>query len=555
MTGPMAGQVLGRYELLLPVAKGGMAQVWAARIRGTRGFQKIVAVKTILAGSLDDARMEEMLLEEATLASQIHHPNVVGTLELGEQDGVLYLVMEWVDGESLGYILARALPGGGIPLSIAVNIIGQACKGLHSAHELRDETGSLVGLVHRDLSTHNVLVTYSGTAKLVDFGIAKATARSSSLTEAGMVKGKFAYMSPEQVSGMPIDRRSDIFGMGVLLYLLTTGRHPFKGETVAETVRNVCLDRPPVAPSEIIPGYPRELELIVQKALSKSASQRYGTAHELLAALEKAMPAALEASFEAEVARYMEKVLGTRATERRTQLRLAQQMADRLRADGGSGEHASLGSLRTVAVGDGTASSIRIQKEGSTEITPVQPVVEAPVMVAPVRKSSWFGIAVGVGGLVMALALVAFDRTAFHAGNGANAQPLVLPPLPTASVELPPAPADSAMNAGDPPIAPEPVLRFDARDQIHASTAASAAPPPPKPVRRPPSSPARSAAATTSAPSATASNNAASNAALSNPYITAPTPTPAASPETTHSDKSDMGKTNAGETDNFSGRR
>src|SRR5258706_11796550 len=137
------GQVLGRYELLLPVAKGGMAQVWAARLRGSRGFQKIVAIKTILPGDLDDARVEQMFLEEATLASQIHHPNVVGTLELGEDDGLLYLVMEWVEGESLSIILTRAGEQGGIPLPIAVNLIGQACTVLHAAHELQDDDGTL----------------------------------------------------------------------------------------------------------------------------------------------------------------------------------------------------------------------------------------------------------------------------------------------------------------------------------------------------------------------------------------------------------------------------
>jgi len=545
MSGPMAGQVLGRYELLLPVAKGGMAQVWAARLRGTRGFQKIVAVKTILAGSLDDARMEEMLLEEATLASQIHHPNVVGTLELGEQDGVLYLVMEWVDGESLGHILARALNADGIPLPIAVNLIGQACKGLHAAHELRDDSGNLLGLVHRDLSTHNVLVTYSGTAKLVDFGIAKATARSSALTEAGMVKGKFAYMSPEQVSGLPIDRRADIFGMGVLLYLLTTGRHPFKGETVAETVRNVCLDRPPVPPSEIVPGYPPELEAIVKKALAKSANQRWATAHEMLAALEQAMPEALEASFEAEVARYMEKLLGSRATERRTQLRLAQQLTDRLRADGTIGEPTSLGSLRTVSVGDGTGSSIRMNKDGALQIPGPSPIAEVTSGGNSGRKSSWFGVAIGVGGLVLALGLVAFDRFAFQSRNAANAAPLILPPIPpeTAQPAAPLAPAEPAPTSGEVRLAPE-TLHAPLPSASFAAPAPSPSPPPPAPAA--PRMTRRPQNAARSAPPA------ASPAAAASPAQASPVASPADAP---HPEKPDTGKVNAWDTDSFGGRR
>src|SRR5256885_2622792 len=250
MKHPTVGQALGRYELLLSLAKGGMAEVWAARLRGTRGFQKIVAIKTILRGAMDDDRMERMFLEEATLASQIHHPNVVGTLELGEDEGMLYLVMEWVEGESLSLIVNRSSERGGMPLPIAVNLIGQACKGLHAAHELRDELGAPLGVVHRDISAHNVLVTYSGNAKLVDFGIAKATARASGLTEAGEIKGKFAYLAPEQALAQPVDRRTDIFAMGILLYLLTTVRHPFKASNAGETLQNICSADPAAAPSK-----------------------------------------------------------------------------------------------------------------------------------------------------------------------------------------------------------------------------------------------------------------------------------------------------------------
>src|SRR3954465_15552727 len=199
-----SGSALGRYELLMPIAKGGMAQVWAARLHGTRGFQKVVAIKTILSGAIDDARMEEMFLVEAELASQIHHPNVVGTIDLGEHEGILYLVMEWVDGESLNVLMAKAANHGGVPLPIGVNLIGQACKGLFAAHTLRDDQGALLGVVHRDVSPHNLLVTFTGTAKVVDFGIAKATSLASS-TEVGEVKGKFAYMAPEQVRAQAVD--------------------------------------------------------------------------------------------------------------------------------------------------------------------------------------------------------------------------------------------------------------------------------------------------------------------------------------------------------------
>ena len=226
---PEVGSKLGQYELLAPVGKGGMAQVWAARPHGARGLRHVVAIKTILCGQLDDARLEQMFLQEGAIAPRLQHPNLVKTLELGEHDGVLYLVMDWVDGEPLHVLSGDARDEGGLPLEISTYVLIQALRGLHAAHELCDEGGSPLGLVHRDLSPQNIMVTSEGEVKLVDFGIAKATALDSSLTDDGEIKGKYAYVSPEQVGGHGVDRRSDVFAAGVLLYMLTTGRHPFKG--------------------------------------------------------------------------------------------------------------------------------------------------------------------------------------------------------------------------------------------------------------------------------------------------------------------------------------
>lgn len=342
-----AGNTLGRYELLIPVAKGGMAQVWAARLRGTRGFQKLVAIKTILTGTIDSTRLEQMFLAEAQLASQILHPNVVGTLELGEHEGMLYLVMEWVDGEPVSHLLTQALEHGGLPMPIAVNLIAQACQGLHAAHELRDDNGNLLGVVHRDVSPQNLLVTLAGTAKLVDFGVAKVTARASNLTEIGEVKGKFSYMAPEQVHAQPIDRRADIFALGILAYLLTTGKHPFRGASPGETVKNIVSVRPPPAPSAMMPDYPPELEGVIMKALEKSPERRFASAEEMFTALEDAMPAALEASFQTQVASYMAMVMGARVNQRRAAIRQAQEVADRHRTEQGS---SSIGTLRAISL-------------------------------------------------------------------------------------------------------------------------------------------------------------------------------------------------------------
>ena len=211
------GARLGRYELLCPVAYGGMARVWAARQHGQRGFQKTVAIKTILPHLAHNPEFERMFLDEARIAAGVHHPNVTEIYELGEEGHVLYLAMEWVNGDSLVHVLKgiaskQAQP---IELRIAARIIADACAGLHAAHELTDDDGSLLNVVHRDVSPHNIMVSLEGTVKMTDFGVAKAFGQSHQATMAGQVKGKVAYMAPEHIGGTTFDRRADIFAMGV----------------------------------------------------------------------------------------------------------------------------------------------------------------------------------------------------------------------------------------------------------------------------------------------------------------------------------------------------
>jgi serine/threonine-protein kinase len=327
-----AGQVLGRYELLLPIARGGMASVWAARLRGTRGFQKMVAIKTMLPGLVDDLHFERMFLDEASLASQVRHPHVIEILDLGEADRILYLVMEWVDGEPLNIIMKYAATRGGIPLAIAVSITAQACRGLHAAHELRDENGTLVGLVHRDVSPQNVLLTYEGVIKVVDFGVAKATSRASNETEAGQLKGKIAYMSPEQLRGERIDRRTDVFAVGILLYMMTTGTHPFRGDDQGQTIKRISDDAPVVAPSAIVPGFPPGLESVIMQALAKDASKRYPTANDMLIGLTRALPPSMRPSTDEEVAEFLRALLPDRLEKRKAAIKAALEAADRREA-------------------------------------------------------------------------------------------------------------------------------------------------------------------------------------------------------------------------------
>ena len=426
-----SGSALGRYELLLPIAKGGMAEVWAARLHGTRGFQKVVAIKTILPGAIDDARMEEMFLVEAELASKIHHPNVVGTIDLGEHEGVLYLVMEWVDGESLNVLMNKAASQGGVPLPIGVNLIGQACQGLFAAHNLRDDEGALLGVVHRDVSPHNLLVTFTGTAKVVDFGIAKATSLASS-TEVGEVKGKFAYMAPEQVRAQPVDARTDLFALGILLYQITTGKHPFRGENPGETLQNICAERGPTPPSAFLPDYPPELEAVVLKALAKNPDQRFSSANEMLTALERAMPGPLEASFEVQVAEYLKQLFGSRTTERRTALRVAQERLDQQRAE--SSSQISLGTLRAIAIDrmDGSSSSqtpSRISSPLLNRNTPTPTPSPAPKVRSKHAFAALAGaLAVLAGGLILKMPSASSGPAKVGTGGMVPVETIMLPP-------------------------------------------------------------------------------------------------------------------------------
>ena len=210
------GYLLDRYELVAPVAQGGMAAVWLAQLRGKRGFEKLFGIKTIKTDLEVDTRFQEMFLEEARIASGIERPNVAHIVDLGEQANVLYIVMEWVAGESLTKVsrLARK-KGTPLPLGLTLRLMADACAGLHAAHELSDSHGENLGVVHRDVSPQNILVTAAGAVKVIDFGVAKARNRRAGETAEGVVKGKVRYMAPEQVKNENVDRRADIWAIGV----------------------------------------------------------------------------------------------------------------------------------------------------------------------------------------------------------------------------------------------------------------------------------------------------------------------------------------------------
>jgi len=289
-TSPLVpGYYLDRYELLCPIAEGGMASVWVARQRGKHGFEKLVAIKTILPKFASDVRFQEMFLDEARIASRIEHVNVAQIFDLGEENEILYLAMEYVEGDALSK-LNRACQRKGlkIPTGILLRVLSDTCAGLHEAHEMREPSGRALEIVHRDVSPHNILVSTKGTAKLIDFGIATARSRAGSETSSGVLKGKIQYMAPEQALGQRLDRRADIWAVGAILYTLLTGKPPFEGENPLATLHLLGSGRPPMPlPSSVHPA----ISTIVRRALSFAADHRYATASDLRDAIERAMVA------------------------------------------------------------------------------------------------------------------------------------------------------------------------------------------------------------------------------------------------------------------------
>jgi serine/threonine protein kinase len=316
-----AGAVLGRYELILRVASGGMGEVWAARIKGTRGFQKVVALKTLLPELSHNPNFEQMFLDEAALASRLRHPNVVQVIDLGEESQVLFQVMEWVSGESLWGIMRAAAKRGGVPLDVAARIICQVCAGLHAAHELKNEFGESIGLVHRDVSPQNILLTAQGIAKVVDFGVAKFAGRGVAATQVGELRGKVPYMAPEHIRGQELDRRADVFALGLLFYQLVSGEHPFLSDNDQLTMSRISSATAAPLLHTRARGVPEEISAVVAAALEKMPAARTKTALELMHQIERILPDAGLQSSNDRVAEYLKEIVGQNIELREDELR------------------------------------------------------------------------------------------------------------------------------------------------------------------------------------------------------------------------------------------
>ncbi|MCC6897556.1 MAG: serine/threonine protein kinase [Polyangiaceae bacterium] len=280
-------RIIGRYALHQEIAAGGMATVHLGRLLGPAGFSRTVAIKRLHAQFAKDPEFVSMFLDEARVAARIRHPNVVSTLDVVALDGELFIVMDYVEGESLARLI-RAAKGRGewIPLKNSIALMTNVLYGLHGAHEAKGERGEPLGIVHRDISPQNILVDIDGTGRVVDFGVAKAVGRLQT-TRDGQLKGKLSYMAPEQLKGEAVDRRTDVFAASIVLWELLAGRRLFQSENDAATFGKVLTAEVP-PPSSLQPALWPELDAVVLKGLARNLDDRYATALDMAEELEGA---------------------------------------------------------------------------------------------------------------------------------------------------------------------------------------------------------------------------------------------------------------------------
>jgi serine/threonine protein kinase len=434
-----------------------MASVWLARQHGKHGFEKLVAVKTILPLYANDLRFQQMFLDEARIASGIEHPNVAQILDLGEEKEVLYLAMEWVDGDSLSKLFRAAEKSSQtLPIGIICRILADTCAGLHAAHELHDKNGELLNVVHRDVSPQNILVSTKGQVKLIDFGIAKARDRVAGDTNTGFLKGKILYMAPEQALGRPVDRRADVWAIGTVLYHMLAGVPPFEGANQLATLHLLTQEAPlPPLPSHI----PEPVVEVVRRALVRDPESRIANADELQRLLERAMRESGQTAIQTDVAAFVNKQLVDRVEARRKAMDLAleaarhrqklQQMLQPANPDSSSGighalrtRHAATPSgARLPASPNSFISSSGLISDGelpSSATLGSAALVASRNSLTPGRKMAIVGSVLGVCALVAAMALgIAIARSSNHHDTSAT-QSVTDKPVATATATAPP---------------------------------------------------------------------------------------------------------------------
>jgi len=276
----------GRFDLLGRLAYGGMAEIFLARESGAAGSSRQLVIKRVLPHVVNDKVFVGMFEDEARLAMRLNHPNICHIYEFGEAEGTYFIAMEWINGVDVRKLVRRASSDGGVPVEYAARIFSDVAGALHYAHNATDEVGRPLRIVHRDVSPQNVMVSFDGVPKLLDFGIAKAATHVTK-TSAGVVKGKFAYMAPEQCLGKEIDERADVFALGICMYESLVGKTLFGRKTEVETMRAILEGEPPPPPSQRRPDVPPALDSIIMGALARSRRDRWQSAADVQLALER----------------------------------------------------------------------------------------------------------------------------------------------------------------------------------------------------------------------------------------------------------------------------
>jgi len=480
-----SGYRLDRYELLRPIATGGMATVWLAKLKGKRGFEKFFAIKTIRTELAVDAQFEEMFLDEARIASGIQHPNVAQILDLGEQESVLFIVMEWVDGDSLAKIRKLLAKGQKtIPIGITLRVLADVCAGLHAAHELRDEAGESLGIVHRDVSPQNILVASTGSVKVIDFGIAKARKRQQGETRTGIVKGKVQYMAPEQVKkGGQVDRRTDVWALGMCLHELVTGDLPHGGEDDVGVVRRLMSDEPP----SVAPNLPQPISRLLERSVALDPDARFPTAAGMQRAIEGAMKEMGEAASSEDVAGFLRADLPELAEKRREAVGKAIEEA-RVRVAKDTESRDEVAFAPTVvgdrdaraAPGRDEARAIALTQRKSgprgsedSRVTPTAALEQEPITI-PKRSLAWVWALALVGGALGTAAVwpAATHRVLETLGLSGQTRPSGAQPPPSVEPPARPSLAESR-TASAAPLQPA-VSASEGRPAPPASTPAHA---------------------------------------------------------------------------------
>ena len=456
-----AGATTNQYEILLRLASGGMAEIFIARARTFGDLERHVVLKRVLPERSRDPEFVRMFLDEARLAAQLHHPNIAQVYDIGRLASGYFFTMEYVHGHDAAQIAlrVRALRRH-IPIGHVLTIVAGGAAGLHHAHERRGSDQQPLNVVHRDVTPSNLMVSFEGAVKLVDFGIAKASHRTTE-TRAGTIKGKIEYLSPEQCSSTEVDRRSDVFSLGIVMWELLTGERLFRRETDFLTMNAIVNDDAP-PPSRVRPDVPADLDRVVATALARRPDRRYASAGAMLEDLETVAARHQIAISTAALGRYLRELFGDRpepwiehTTERTLPSTIVTATVDRPQLDVGPAPEDSAeieNALAAIAV-------------ITSPVMPVVPELVAPVIpTAPPRRSSlvWmaisFVVTLGIGSVIYLATRHGDDRSVARSVDAAPihamSPPIDAPPPIDAAIAVSEPPVDAAETRSDAAVAP-----------------------------------------------------------------------------------------------------